>query len=196
MDGAYRPPRRGTHNDHAHPPIHPTMCVDNLDNHEKRVYEFIARRFLACCSSDAVGNETIVSLKYGDEMFTTSGLVIQSRNYLEVYHYDKWTSVNIPDFVQGDAHDVALRKKQGSTTAPRLLSEADLITCMEKNGIGTDATIHEHIKKIQDREYAKKTGTVFVPTSLGLALVQGYEAYNFDLSLTKPQLRAQVIAPN
>jgi len=29
--------------------------------------------------------------------------------------------------------------------------ESDLITLMDKNGIGTDATIAQHIKTIQDR---------------------------------------------
>ena len=34
------------------------------------------------------------------------------------------------------------------TAPPRLMTESDLITEMDKNGIGTDATIHEHIKTI------------------------------------------------
>lgn len=38
------------------------------------------------------------------------------------------------------------------------MSESELITLMDKNGIGTDATIHEHIKTIQEREYAIKKG--------------------------------------
>ncbi len=39
------------------------------------------------------------------------------------------------------------------TTQPaRYLTEADLISLMEKNGIGTDATIHEHIKTVQERQ--------------------------------------------
>jgi DNA topoisomerase-3 len=36
------------------------------------------------------------------------------------------------------------------------LTEADLITKMDQNGIGTDATIHEHIKTVQERGYAAK----------------------------------------
>lgn len=46
--------------------------------------------------------------------------------------------------------------QQGETTAPQYLTEADLIDKMDKNGIGTDATIHEHIKNVLEREYAYK----------------------------------------
>jgi DNA topoisomerase-3 len=38
--------------------------------------------------------------------------------------------------------------KNGKTIPPNLLSESELITLMDNNGIGTDATIHEHIKTI------------------------------------------------
>jgi DNA topoisomerase-3 len=34
------------------------------------------------------------------------------------------------------------------THAPSHLNEADLLALMDDNGIGTDATMHEHIKKI------------------------------------------------
>ena len=34
---------------------------------------------------------------------------------------------------------------------PPRITEADLIAVMDKEGIGTDATIAEHIKTIQDR---------------------------------------------
>jgi DNA topoisomerase-3 len=35
---------------------------------------------------------------------------------------------------------------------------------MDSNGIGTDATIHEHIKTVQERGYAVKEKEYFVPT--------------------------------
>lgn len=41
---------------------------------------------------------------------------------------------------------------QGQTQAPPLLSESDLIGLMDQKGIGTDATIAEHIQKIQQRK--------------------------------------------
>jgi DNA topoisomerase-3 len=46
--------------------------------------------------------------------------------------------------------------QQGKTTAPKHLTESDLITLMDKHGIGTDATIHEHIKNVRLRGYIIK----------------------------------------
>ncbi|CAJ1974813.1 unnamed protein product [Sphenostylis stenocarpa] len=55
----------------------------------------------------------------------------------------------------------------GVTRPPPLLSEADLLSCMDKEGIGTDATMHDHIKKLLDRFYATKdANTRFTPTNL------------------------------
>ena len=45
-------------------------------------------------------------------------------------------------------NEMRARLVQSQTAPPRLMTEADLITEMDKNGIGTDATIHEHIKTI------------------------------------------------
>jgi DNA topoisomerase-3 len=84
-----------------------------------------------------------------------------------------------------------LEMRQGNTSSPSLLSESDLIGLMDKSGIGTDATIHEHIKKILDREYAVKSGGgLFSPTTLGVALVEAYDEMEIDLSLAKPHLRS------
>jgi len=61
---------------------------------------------------------------------------------------------------------------------------------MDQHGIGTDATIHEHIKNIQLRGYAKKQGVHVVPTELGSALVETYQS--LGIALYEPTLRAQM----
>jgi DNA topoisomerase III len=66
-------PRKGKNNDKAHPPIHPTAHMANLVGDEKRVYEFITRRYLACCSKDAEGWEKTVEVECGGESFSASG---------------------------------------------------------------------------------------------------------------------------
>jgi DNA topoisomerase-3 len=71
--GKFQQPRQGKNDDKAHPPIHPTNHIGNLVGPEKKVYEFIARRFLACCSKDAEGWQTTVEVEYGGEEFSTQG---------------------------------------------------------------------------------------------------------------------------
>ena len=74
-----------------------------------------------------------------------------------------------------------------------LLSEADLISLMEKHGSGTDATHAEHIETIKSREYAgAQADGRFLPCPLGMGLVQGYDA--MAIALSKPNLRAELEA--
>jgi DNA topoisomerase-3 len=49
-----------------------------LEGNEKRVYEFITRRFLACCSKDAEGSMTTVDVICGGEAFYATGQIYSS----------------------------------------------------------------------------------------------------------------------
>lgn len=193
-EGQYNRPRTGKNNDNAHPPIHPVKYPDQpLNNDEKRLYDLVCRHFLASCSKDGIGHETVVTVDLAGETFTSSGLMITERNYLDIYTFDVWTNRNIPVFQENQQFvPTGLFMREGTTSPPPLLSEADLISTMDKNGIGTDATIAQHIAKIQERGYAEKVGSNFKPTELGLALVQGYDAMGFELS--KPNMRAKMEA--
>ena len=249
-DGGFSAPRNGRNNDKAHPPIHPVNFVDPsvLTQDEQRVHEFVVRRFLACCSQDARGSKTEISIVYGPENFNTTGLIVLERNYLDVYPYDKWTSSqDLPNFDVGEVFEPSeARIQQGKTCPPGYLTEPELISLMDANGIGTDATMAEHIAKIKERKYIESrprtrqpiqddddgsgeeepieqpdngwgrgrgrgrararggraggnargggnTGVQeFIPTTLGVALVEGYENMGFETSLTKPFLRKEV----
>lgn len=82
-------------------------------------------------------------------------------------------------------------KVEGSTSPPKLLTEAELIAIMEKHGIGTDATHAEHIETIKSREYVGlQENLYFVPGTLGMGLVEGYNNIELEISLAKPTLRA------
>jgi DNA topoisomerase-3 len=241
MNGGFQWPKEGRHNDRAHPPIHPVNYVAdsvlNLD--ERRVYEFVVRRFLACCSEDAKGEMTTVEILYGSEFFHANGLMVIQRNYLDVYPYDKWeSSQQLPVFRDGETFvPTEAKMNEGKTHPPNYLTEPELIGLMDANGIGTDATMAEHIAKIKEREYVQtrpRSGAAgndddndhdtqpparanrggrggsrggrantargvsgnamqeFIPTTLGVALIQGYENLNFETSLSKPFLRKEV----
>jgi len=77
------------------------------------------------------------------------------------------------------------------TSPPKHLSESELISLMERNGIGTDASIATHIENICKRNYVELvTGRKLVPSKLGLVLAQGYHL--IDSSLVLPQVRADI----
>lgn len=251
MGGGFSAPRHGRNNDNAHPPIHPVNFVNPTalqNDEERRVHEFVVRRFLACCSEDARGSKTEVSALYSTETFNASGLTVLQRNYLDVYPYDKWTSTQVlPDFREGEMFEpTEAYMNEGKTAAPGYLTEPELIALMDANGIGTDATMAEHISKIKERKYVETRSRTqqagqedddsedgepiggnagrgrgqgrgrgrgrgrggrggasgrgdgnkgvqeFIPTTLGVAIVEGYEQMGFEISLTKPFLRKEV----
>ena len=244
MNCGFQQPRQGRNNDKAHPPIHPVNYVapGQLNDRERTVYEFVVRRFLACCSEDAVGEATDIEIEYGGEGFHAHGLTVIARNYLDVYPYDKWESSQVlPQYAVGESFEpTEANMVDGQTTAPGYLTEPELIALMDANGIGTDATMAEHIAKIKHRDYVIArlkaggaaaavngasssrgrgrgrgsrggrggrggaatsgqasgggTGGVqeFIPTTLGVALIEGYDNVGFETSLSKPFLRKEV----
>jgi len=217
-------PKPGGHDDEAHPPIHPTKCVElsTLDPRERQLYELVVRHFLACCSRDAEGSTTTAKILIPTvaggaadastntsngtpsaqlppnavgELFSASGTVIKQRNYLEIYKYEKWHGSEIPDFAVGElAQVVKLEMTAGKTNAPLPLSESDLISEMDRNKIGTDATIATHIGTIISREYATMDtsggGNRLIPTALGTALCEAFNSMGYQLN--KPFFRAQM----
>ncbi|PYH95547.1 DNA topoisomerase III [Aspergillus ellipticus CBS 707.79] len=208
IDGGFRTPRAGRHNDQAHPPIHPVSWVapTALTADEKKVYEFVTRRFLACCSEDAKGQTSEVEIQYGDEFFHAKGLLVLERNYLDVYVYDKWeSSQQLPNFQMGEQFEPTEAKIfDGKTSAPNYLTEPELIGLMDANGIGTDATMAEHIAKIKERQYVavnsrgsgRNATKELIPTRLGIAIVEGYDNVFAGMpdnpSLSKPFLRKEM----
>jgi hypothetical protein len=66
----------------------------------------------------------------------------------------------------------------GATSPPALLTETELLTAMDKHGIGTDATQAAHIEKVcGGRGYAEKLHDGrLAPTLFGEALVAAYES--------------------
>ena len=197
VEGRFVTPRQGRRDDQAHPPIHPLKAVERgeLDSQEEfDVYQLIARHFLACCAPDAQGSNTHVEVKLGTELFHADGLQVLQLNWLEVYPYTRWVSTTmLPECRVGDRLAVqSLEGTSGSTEAPDALTESEALSLMDKEGIGTDATMHEHIRTIQERGYCHlDAGRYFIPSPLGVALIVGLGAYEgLGFHLAKPTLRA------
>jgi DNA topoisomerase-3 len=214
--GRFNRPRAGGNNDNAHPPIYPTKLM-SLAEYETwrrknpnlpKVYEFVCRHFLACCSLPAVAHKTAVEAEMGGERFRATGLMIKEMNYLDVYgkgpaggprlepSYDSWAGNTLPTYVVGQRFEpTELRLDESATAAPPLLSEVDLLQKMENHQIGTDATQAAHIEKVVgERGYAVKVGDNRLrPTDLGEGLVAGYSRAGLD-DMWLPHKRAEMEA--
>lgn len=187
-DNNFQNPRAGRNDDAAHPPITPCKAVDPQsisDENQRKIYTLIVKHYFACCSRDAIGKETVLKVKMASEEFTATGLMIVERNWLEIYSpWERWSTGQgeLPTVQVGSRiRPSSILMKEGSTSAPLPISEVELISLMDRNGIGTDATIAQHITTIQERAYAVKDGQQrFLPTKLGIALVEGYNRYVSD----------------
>lgn len=197
LDGGFQNPRAGQHDDQAHPPIAPCKVVDpnTIQDHTQRgVYTLVVKHYLACCSRDAIGKETSITVKLGSEEFTARGLMILHKNWLEIYQpWERWSTGQgeLPPLQVGSRiTPTSFLMKEGRTGPPQLISEVELISLMDRHGIGTDATIAQHISTIQDRQYAVKDASQrFSPTPLGIALIEGYNQMGYQLN--KPDLRRE-----
>lgn len=198
LAGRFNAPRAGSNDDHAHPPIHPVRCCERgeLTDESWRIYELITRHFLACCSPDARGNRTEVEISCGGEFFVKAGVVVHDRGWLDIYPYSNWVEDVLPHFQVNEVLTFsALEMTESATQPPQLLTEAELISLMDREKIGTDATMHDHIQKIQTRTYAiKNADGRLQPSRLGIALVEGYQRFALEegMDLSKPVLRARM----
>lgn len=196
-ENGFQIPRAGQHDDQAHPPITPCKAIDPNtipDHTQRQIYILVVKHYLACCSRDATGRETTLTVTVATEEFNARGLMVEERNWLDIYHpWERWSTGQgeLPRVEVGSRiRPNSLLMKQGQTTPPQLLSEVELISLMDRCGIGTDATIAEHIKTIVSRNYVVKNADQrFEPQPLGIALVEGYNAMGYQLN--KPDLRRE-----
>lgn len=181
---------KGGHDSGDHPPITPMKSATSNDLHDRdswRLYDYIARHFIGTLSGDCKYEQTTINFAIGDEKFSKTGAEIIDPGFTDIM---PWlaisedmritSSISVGDeFVVGE-----VRLDERHTTPPDYLSEADLISLMEKHGIGTDASIPTHINNICVRNYVKISGgRRLIPTKLGIVLVHGYQRIDSDLVL-------------
>mmetsp|Transcript_19429 Transcript_19429/g.3177 ORF Transcript_19429/g.3177 Transcript_19429/m.3177 type:complete len:142 (+) Transcript_19429:870-1295(+) len=127
-----------------------------------------------------------------NEVFVVQGSITTDPGFSQITPWSVKSSSSIPNFTERQAvfiSNVNLVTKQ--TKPPGYLTESDLLGLMEKNGIGTDASMPVHINNICDRNYVKVgPNRTLIPTQLGVTLVHGY--YAIDMDLVLPTVRADI----
>ncbi|VDP82446.1 unnamed protein product [Echinostoma caproni] len=130
-----------------------------------------------------------------DEQFTVTGTKVIDPGYTRVLTWQSVEEKTLPDaaLIRGARLTLADEPTliEGQTGPPDYLTEAELITAMERHGIGTDASIPTHIENIVQRAYVQLiSGRRLQPTPLGIVLVHGYQA--IDPELVLPHMRRAV----
>ena len=159
----------------AHEAIRPTdMHRTDIEGttQERRLYELIRKRTLACQMADAELEKTTATIAVGgrNETFTAEGEVVKFDGFLRVYRESRGdedteiannsTQGLLPAIAEGDVLQLkTMKARQRFTPAPPRYSEASLVHKLEELGIGRPSTYAPTISTIQQREYVKKGDT-------------------------------------
>ena len=156
----------------AHEAIRPTY-MDKTEiqgsAQEKRLYELIWKRTIACQMADAQIERTqaVISISGVDDcQFVASGEVITFDGFLKVYQAQNLSAEDeeneagenlLPTLTDGQvlAGSEVLATQRFSQRPPRY-NEASLVKKLEELGIGRPSTYATTITTIQDREYVQK----------------------------------------
>lgn len=177
-------PTEGKKSDPAHPSIYPTGEIANLDGEEKKVYDLIAKRFLALFCNDLILDNKKISVEINNLKFSTKGMAIRDKGWLEIYPA-KMEEKEIPD-LNGKIIISNIRNEEKQTQPPHRYSPASIITELEKRNLGTKATRANILETLYDRGYIKEKS--IEATSLGISLIDTLEKYSpiiIDEKLTR-----------
>jgi DNA topoisomerase-1 len=163
---------RGPKETTDHPPITPAGAADpdKLDAQAWKLYNLIARRFMATLMGPATIEGTRVDIDVAGERFVAKGDVIASAGFRAVYPYGLKKDEHLPAMAEGE--QVAFggaRMEAKQTQPPARYAQGKLIQEMERLGLGTKATRHDIIQGLLDRKYV--TGDPVEPTCKGISVI-------------------------
>ena len=154
----------------AHEAIRPTdMSRRSISGtaQEKRLYELIWKRTIACQMADARIERTTVNVSVSgrDEKFVATGEVIRFDGFLRVYRESRGDDEGtqnedtniLPPMTEGQSlQREEVTAQQRFTQQPARYTEASLVHKLEELGIGRPSTYASTISAIQQRQYVAK----------------------------------------
>ena len=180
-----------------HHAIIPTGQVPTgLTDVEKKVYDLIARRFIAVFYPDCKFSTTTVMGKVDKVEFKASGKEILSQGWRAVYGKDEITDSSaknaaadkiLPSFVKGETgpHKPTLTEKmtvppkhyteasllRAMETAGKLVDDEQLSAAMKESGIGRPSSRAGIIETLFKRHYIRREKKNLVATPTGIQLI-------------------------
>jgi DNA topoisomerase-3 len=195
---------------HAIIPTNSRHDLAKMSADDRRIYDLVARRFLAVFHPEAEFENTRVETTVAEHVFRTRGKVLLVPGWRGVYgelsdgestDEDEGRDQTLPKLVKGeevDTREVAFEEKE--TKPPRRYSDASLLGAMETagklvdddelreamkdSGIGTPATRAAIIERLIDVGYVERDGRSLVATEKGRNVIRLLDSH----PLTSPAL--------
>ena len=183
-----------------HHAIIPTgVQPQNLSDMEKKVFDLVARRFIAAFYPDSKVSTTTVLGKVDGIEFKTSGKQILEQGWRVVFAQpgaqmekeegqEGDAEKTLPEFTVGESgpHKPDLQEKwtqppkpyteatllRAMETAGKLVEDEELRDALKENGIGRPSTRAAIIATLFKREYIRKERKNLHPTSTGIELIK------------------------
>ncbi|WP_330947239.1 DNA topoisomerase I [Thermomonas sp. LB-4] len=171
----------------AHEAVRPTSALRTpahvarfLTDDERKLYELIWKRAVACQMIPATLNTVTVDLSAGSEhAFRASGTTVVVPGFLAVYEEgkdskgkeDEDEGRKLPLMKLGDTVPLdRIHADQHFTQPPPRFTEAALVKALEEYGIGRPSTYAAIIQTLLGKQYAVLDGRAFKPTDIGRAV--------------------------
>ncbi|MFC5623436.1 DNA topoisomerase-3 [Algoriphagus winogradskyi] len=175
-----------------HHAIIPTGMQSNLHGSHLKVYDIIARRFIAVFYNDCSVDNTIVLGKVDTVPFKTTGKVILEKGWKVVFETTdgkaKKEKDELPIFKKGEKgpHEPTFLEKEtkapkhyteatllrGMETAGKQVDDEELRELMKENGIGRPSTRANIIETLFRRQYIERNKKQILPTATGVQLIE------------------------
>ncbi len=164
-----------------------------LDEAQAKIYDMVARRFVAVFFPAAEFELTQRITRIGDDAFRTDGKVLVSAGWLEVYgrtaavasEEETDSLVPVREGEPAAVEEIEVKESQtkpppryteatllsGMETAGKLVEDEELRSAMSEKGLGTPATRAAIIEGLISDKYVNRENRELIPTQQGIRLV-------------------------
>jgi DNA topoisomerase III len=190
--------------------IIPTGTISrSLDDYEQKLFDMVAKRFVAVFFPPAQYEITTRVTRVEGEPFKTEGKILVAPGWLEVYGREAVSDKpeeNLPPVTQGEqVATIAIEIKTDQTRPPARYSEATILSAMEgagkliedeelrdamkEKGLGTPATRASIIETLISAHYLTRQGKELQPTAKAIQTITLLK--NAVPELTSPELTGE-----
>lgn len=179
-----------------------------LTDDEAKIYDMIARRFVAAFYPEAVFDVTTRISAVGSNIFKTEGKVLRSAGWLDVYNKETSDKEILPPLADEKERAKMLEAhlKEEYTKPPARYTEATLLSAMEgagkllddeeladamkDKGLGTPATRAQIIENLIAHKLVERERRDLIPTARAESLIRFLDALAID-ALTSPSMTGE-----